>query len=181
MPTLTITDANLGEEVATNGVITKAVLKKVPTVYSNDYLCLADGEVTIFNMHVHTSPVSVDSVIFSGIGSFESLMVKSIPAGCEIEVETADAPTLASLLPDTVVSGSEDFVITCTGTNFVPGTVIRFGPTNDELTTLVSDTEVTTIVKPSLFAPAVVPVAVHTGNLWSDWVDFTFTEPVAEE
>jgi hypothetical protein len=47
----------------------------------------------------------------------------------------------------------------------------------DEPTTMVSDTELTTIVKPSLFAPATVPVTVRTGRFTSDPVDFTFTEP----
>jgi hypothetical protein len=58
--------------------------------------------------------------------------------------------------------------------------VIRFG-SQDEPTTLVSETEVTTGVKPSLFAPAVVPVMVHNGPIRTDPIDFTFTEPVVKE
>jgi hypothetical protein len=88
-------------------------------------------------------------------------------------------PVLSSLSPDTAVSGDPDFVLSCAGTGFRSGSVIIFGNEN-EPTTFVSDTEVTTTVKPSLFAPAVVPVKVRTGPLDSDSVDFTFTEPVTE-
>jgi hypothetical protein len=178
--TLTVSDADRGQEVATNKAIVSVVLKKAPLGYDPDYLAFADGNRVAFNMHISSTPVSVDSNLFSGAASFESLVVKEIPTGCEVELELTDPPTLTSLSPDTAVSGDLDFVLSCTGANFVSGTVIRFGPTYDEPTTLVSDTEVTTIVKPSLFAPAVVPVWVRTGNLWSDPVDFTFTEPAEE-
>jgi hypothetical protein len=178
--TLTVTDVDRGQEVATNKAIVNVVLKKAPLGYEPDYLAFADGDRVAFNMHISSTPVSVDSNLFSGAASFESLVVKDIPAGCEVELELADPPTLTSLSPDTAVSGDPDFVLTCTGTNFVPGSVIHFG-IEDEPTTLVSDTEVTTGVKPSLFAPAVVPVTVRTGNLISDPVDFTFTEPAQEE
>jgi hypothetical protein len=111
------------------------------------------------------------------------LTVKSVPLGCEFEVDFTDAasltPVLSSLNPDTAVSGESDLVLSCVGTGFRSGTVIFFGNV-EEPTTFVSDTEVTTGVKPSLFAPAVVPVKVRTGPLDSDSVDFTFTKPVVE-
>jgi len=179
--TVTITDADRGQEVATNGVAVSAILKKAPTQYDSEYLTLADGERVAFNMHISTSSVSVGTNIFSGCESFTSLIVKNIPTGCEVDLDIAAPPTLTSLNPSEAVSGSDDLILSCIGTNFVPGTVIRFGPTYDEPTIFVSDTEITTGVKPSLFAPAVVPVAVHSGNAWSDWVDFTFTEPVKQE
>jgi hypothetical protein len=81
---------------------------------------------------------------------------------------------LASLSPNTAVSGSEDLVMACIGTGFTPDTVIRFGD-YDEPTTFVSATKVTTGVKPSLFAPAVVPVLVHTATDSSEPINFTFT------
>jgi hypothetical protein len=179
--TQAVTEADRGEVIKDSGILTKVTMTKSPTQYDYDYLSFEAYEGRpVFNMHVATSAVSVDSVLFSGLASFENLVLKNIPAGCEVELEFADPPTLTSISPDTAVSGENDFTLVCTGTNFVPGTVIRFGPTHDEDTTFVSETEVTTIVKPSLFAPAVVPVAVHSGEAWSDWVDFTFTEPAVE-
>ncbi|UGY13767.1 IPT/TIG domain-containing protein [Bradyrhizobium septentrionale] len=83
-------------------------------------------------------------------------------------------PVLTSLSPNTVVSGDPDFPLSCLGSGFTAETTIRFGD-YDEPTTLVSETEVTTIVKPSLFAPATVPVMVHNGTANSDPLDFTFT------
>jgi hypothetical protein len=175
--TLTVTDADRGNEIATNQAVVSVKMTVAPPQYEQDYLSLADGERVVFNMHVSTSAVSADSILFSGIGSFESLVVKEIPTGCQIEIEVVDPPTLTSLSPNTAASGDPDFVLSCIGTNFVEGTVIYFGSTTeqDEPTTLVSDTEVTTGVKPSLFAPAVVPVTVRTGKFLSDPVDFTFT------
>jgi hypothetical protein len=184
MSTITVTDANRGQEVAVNGVLTNVVLKKVPVDFLHgDNLTFARGEDerVVFNMHIATSAVSVDSILFSGSSAAESFILTAIPDGCEVEITVEDPPTLTSLSPDTAVSGDPDFVLSCIGTGFTDKTVIRFGSTQDEPTTLVSDTEVTTGVKPSLFAPAVVPVAVHNGDSWSEWVDFTFTEPVEEE
>jgi hypothetical protein len=85
------------------------------------------------------------------------------------------APTVTSLDPATAVSGDPDIVMKVVGTNFTADTVIVFG-TLDEPTTLISDTEVSTGVKPSLFAPAAVPVKVRNGPLGSNSLDFTFTE-----
>jgi hypothetical protein len=94
-------------------------------------------------------------------------------------------PVLSSLTPDTAVSGDPDFDLSCAGTYFTPDCLIMFGAVA-EPTTFVSATELTTIVKPSLFAPAVVPVTVRNGPMNSDAVDFTFTaaaepEAVTEE
>jgi hypothetical protein len=115
--------------------------------------------------------------------SMAAIMREADPSVMKRIAETAlaglppplEAPTLTSLSPNSAVSGDPDFVLHCIGTNFAAASVIRFGPTQDEPTTFVSDTEVTTIVKPSLFAPAVVQVAVHNGDLWSEWATFTFT------
>jgi hypothetical protein len=83
---------------------------------------------------------------------------------------------LTSLSPNTAVSGSADVVMSCIGIGFTSETIIQFGE-HDEPTTLVSPTEVTTGVKPSLFAPAAVPVLVKNGSLSSEPLDFTFTAP----
>lgn len=92
--------------------------------------------------------------------------------------EPPEAPVLSLLLPNTVASGDPDLTLSCRGSNFTDRTVVHFGD-YDEPTTLVSATEVTTIVKPSLFAPAPVPVYLHSGGdlQKTQTLTFTFTEP----
>jgi hypothetical protein len=91
-----------------------------------------------------------------------------------------EPPVLHSILPSDAVSGDPDFVLHCRGANFGSESVIHFG-IEDEPTTFVSSTEVTTGVKPSLFAPAVVPVTIRNGTKLSEPVDFTFTEPTTKK
>lgn len=176
----TITDANIGNEIATNSILKSIVMTSPPVRYDDDYLCLVSGERVVFNLHIATSAVSSGSNLVEGAFPFENLVLKNIPKGCTFDLEIVDPPTLTSLSPDTAASGDPDFTLSCIGTGFTSSTVIKFGG-HDEPTTLVSDTEVTTGVKPSLFVPAVVPVLVHVGELESDPVNFTFTEPVVEE
>jgi len=96
--------------------------------------------------------------------------------GGPVAPEPPAAPTLDSLSPATAVSGdAADIVMSCIGTGFTPDSIIVFNG-YIEPTTFVSDTEVTTGVKPSLFAvPAVCPVEVHTGSQVAGPIDFTFT------
>lgn len=173
----TITDAENGQEVATDSILNKITLTTVPTQYGADYFSLSADGVTIFNMHIQTSPVSEGSVLMENMEIQFKSLVADVPPGCVVDLEFVPPPVLTSLSPDTAVSGDPDFTLSCVGTGFDSNTTITFG-TNDEPTTLVSDTEVTTIVKPSLFAPAVVPVSVHNGQVVSESVNFTFTEPV---
>ncbi|MEY9428147.1 hypothetical protein ABH975_003462 [Bradyrhizobium ottawaense] len=88
--------------------------------------------------------------------------------------EQPDAPVLNSLSPATAVSGDPDLVLSCSGSGFDANSTIVFAE-HDEPTTLVSDTEVTTIVKPSLFAAADVAVCVRNGPLYSANQTFSFT------
>jgi hypothetical protein len=90
--------------------------------------------------------------------------------------EPVAEPTLDSLEPDTAIAGdAADITMSVIGTGFTPDSIIVFNG-NAEPTTMVSDTELTTGVKPSLFVvPAVCPVEVHTGSLRTAAVDFTFT------
>jgi len=195
MTTVTVDETMVGQILASDEMLISVTLKTAPTQYGNDYLSLTDNyyvkdeqnndvlaqELGLYHLHVCTTPVGPDSVLFSkGKYRFANLVVKSIPPGCTLEVETGPIPAppvLTSLSPDTAVSGDPDFTLSCIGTGFDPSTVIRFGDF-DEPTTFVSDTEVTTIVKPSLFAPATVPVYTHEGSVYSSPIDFTFTEPV---
>jgi hypothetical protein len=198
MTTATIDETSLGTIIATDEMLTAITLKSAPTQYGNDYLCLVNQyigkdandndivleENVLFNLHIATSHASVDSNLMSGGRSrFANLVVKEIPPGSSFEIEHEPLPappTLDSLSPDTAVSGDPDFTLSCIGTGFDADTVIKFGDF-DEPTTLVSDTEVTTIVKPSLFSPGTVPVQTHEGPIFSNPIDFTFTGPAEKE
>jgi hypothetical protein len=86
-------------------------------------------------------------------------------------------PTLDSIDPVSAEIGSADVTLTLTGTNFLPTSVIIFNG-GAETTTFVSDTELTTGVKPSLATVAIdVPVEVRTGEHVTDPQTFSFTEP----
>jgi hypothetical protein len=90
-------------------------------------------------------------------------------------------PAVTSIDPAShEVGPGAPFILTVTGTNFLPGSVILFGNnTLGERTTFVSETTLTTIVQPDLFPnpdPA-VKVRVRTGGVESNSVDFEFTAP----
>lgn len=86
-------------------------------------------------------------------------------------------PTLTSLDPDTAVLGDADFTLRCLGTNFTETSTIRFAM-NEEPIEFVSDTEITTTVKPSLpWGAVTVPVTVIQGSFETQPLDFIFTEP----
>lgn len=91
-------------------------------------------------------------------------------------IGSAETPTVSSLEPDTAVAGdAEDIEMIVNGTGFNELSKIVFGG-HDEPTTKLSDTQVRTIVKPSMFAvPDDVAVAVRNGELLSNEMDFSFT------
>jgi hypothetical protein len=196
MGMISVDESQRGQILATEEILIGITLKTVPTRFnSEEYFTLVDGyfiqdaqsnpvliqEMRLFNLHISTSPFSPDSVLMTnGRMRFANLILKDIPTGCTFEIETGPypaPPVLTALSPDTAVSGDPDFTLSCQGTGFGINTVIEFSGV-DEPTTLVSDTEVTTGVKPSLFAPVTVPVRVHEGPIYSDPIDFTFTAPV---
>ena len=88
------------------------------------------------------------------------------------------APDLESLDPDEADAGdATDIVMHVHGTGFTEQSVIYFNGLQ-EPTTFVSETEVTTGVKPSLFVvPAVCPVTVRNGSYESDALEFEFLDP----
>jgi hypothetical protein len=94
------------------------------------------------------------------------------------EGELDEAPDLERLDPDEADAGdAEDIVMHVHGTGFTPESVIYFNGLV-EPTTFVSETEVTTGVKPSLFVvPAVCPVTVRNGEHESDALEFEFLDP----
>ena len=95
----------------------------------------------------------------------------------EVNVQPV-TPTLTSISPNTAVIGDPDVTMTVTGTDFSEQSVITFNG-GEEATEFVSDTELTTVVKPSTAGTAgPVPVTVKNSTLESDPLDFTFTDPV---
>jgi hypothetical protein len=94
----------------------------------------------------------------------------------------AQLPMLTMLEPAEAEVGGDDFELHIVGTAFTADTVILFNG-GEEATTHLSDTELTTIVKPSLVSEAVVvPVAVKNASGESNPLDFEFFEyePVTE-
>jgi hypothetical protein len=86
-------------------------------------------------------------------------------------------PTLASINPTSrVVAPTTDIVMTLTGTNFMPSSQITIGG-NPERTTYVSPTQLTTIIRGSVFTgvdPA-IPVQVFNADKGSGTVNFAIT------
>jgi hypothetical protein len=130
---------------------------------------LAQARRDAYETAPRTTPAHVDAAIFLAMVQTLNVYMKDHPM-----------PVLSALTPDTAVSGNPDFTLSCDGTDFTADCVIVFGSVS-EPTTFVSDTEVTTIVKPSLFAPATVPVTVRNGANSSNPVNFTFTAPAVVE
>jgi hypothetical protein len=184
MAQVTVTEAEIGQVIATNSMVHEITLVTVPTDYRS-YFTLTDTsqgvEREVFNIDPSTSHVGAGSVLLAdGSVYFENLTVKNVPAGTSFLIDYTPPPTLTSISPDTAVAGTDpDFVLSCVGTDFTHASVIYFGQ-EDEPTTFVSDTEITTGVKPSLFVPDTVPVKVRTGALDTDSVDFTFTAAATE-
>ena len=86
----------------------------------------------------------------------------------------ATNPALVSISPTTTVSGAGTQLLTCTGTNFVPGCRIRVNGV-DQDTTFVSATSITATVKKSNVAttwPVVVTLAGVPVGVTATW---TFT------
>jgi hypothetical protein len=88
-------------------------------------------------------------------------------------------PVVNSLNPGSTTIGDPSFDIHVIGTGFTPESVIVFNGF-DEPTTYVSATDVSTGVNMDVWlAPATVPVAVRTGDILSDAVNFVFQDSVA--
>jgi hypothetical protein len=96
------------------------------------------------------------------------------------EIINPSTPAITSIDPTEAEIGGSDVLLTVTGTAFSPGSAIIFNG-GIEPTTLNSDTEATTIVKPSLATiPITIGVQVRSAaGAESNSVDFSFIEPVA--
>jgi hypothetical protein len=89
-------------------------------------------------------------------------------------------PALDALVPDTAVAGdAADITMVVEGEGFTADSVIVFDG-NDEPTTFIDATAVSTGVKPSLFTvPADCPVSVRNGAAMSNALTFSFTDGAA--
>lgn len=87
----------------------------------------------------------------------------------------SQAPVINSLDPNTAVVGGPDVTMTVNGSGFTSQSVIVWNG-GDEPTTFVSNTQVTTGVKPSTASgPWSIPVAVRNGDKVSNSLAFQFT------
>jgi len=192
MVAITVDETNVGQIIATQGILTDVVLKTTPTRYGDDYLLVVDqlitqdealndvvlSETQLYNRCISKAFVSVDSILFTnGKYPFANLVVKTIPPGCSIEITTADppaVPTLTALVPDTYASHGSSFTLTCEGTSFDANTVIIFGGF-DVPTVMISDTEVYTTIKPNQYLTDTYPVQIRIDLFYTNSLDFTFT------
>jgi hypothetical protein len=102
--------------------------------------------------------------------------VEGLPAPEEEPVPAAD-PVLDSIEPESVDLGSPDVTVFFRGSGFTATSVIVWNG-GDEPTGYVSETELTTVVKPSTASGAIdVPVSVRNDQVYTDPLTFSFTEP----
>lgn len=106
------------------------------------------------------------------------------PPGSDVGGEAAtppaaDPPVIEALDPDEVEIGSADTILHVHGTGFTAESIIHFAG-QDEPTTMVSETELTTGLKPSLWADGVVvQCSVKNGAVTSEEVEFEFLDPIS--
>jgi hypothetical protein len=94
--------------------------------------------------------------------------------------EPGSEPVLDSIDPISAELGGENVTLRAIGSNFTETSVIYFNG-GAEMTEFVSETEVTTTVKPSLASVAItVPVTVRQGTYETAPQDFEFTETPPE-
>ncbi|HYV52085.1 MAG TPA: IPT/TIG domain-containing protein [Candidatus Eisenbacteria bacterium] len=191
MVAITVDETNVGQIVASNGILTDLVLKIVPTQYGNDYLLVVDqvmgkddqnndivlGETQLYNRCISKAYVSMNSILFTnGQYPFANLIVKTIPPGCSVEIITADpppAPTLTTLVPNTYDTDGIPFTLSCQGTGFTADAIIQIGD-SDVPTMFISDTELNTNLNPNAYLTGDYQVQIHIGAFYTDSLNFTF-------
>jgi hypothetical protein len=123
--------------------------------------------------------ITAEDAASMGAGFVQDTLKAAI-AATEPPPEPLGELTLTSLSPDTAELGGEDVTVSFIGTGFDATCEIVFAGHSEE-TVLVSDTELTTIVKPSLgWGPVAVAAYVRNVITQSETLMFTFTagEPV---
>jgi hypothetical protein len=107
------------------------------------------------------------------------LVLAGIATGGIGPVEPPEEPTLTGVSPNVAIIGGADVTMICDGSGFTEGSTITFNG-GDEPTTFISDTQVSTIVKPSTATTAgSYPVTVKSGPFETAPVMFTFSDPAA--
>jgi hypothetical protein len=96
-------------------------------------------------------------------------------------VEIVGDQTFDSMSPDTLTLDQPDTEVSFIGTNFTEGSRILWNG-SEEPTNFVSETELTTIVKPSTVTPGApgwetieIAVSIKTGDFITPQLKFTFT------
>ena len=93
------------------------------------------------------------------------------------EIKEKGNPTISGLEPSEAASGSADFTLVVSGENFFSGSVIVFGEHDEPSTFDEGASTLSTVVKPSLFQPATVPVKVRNGPMLSEPSRLHFHRP----
>jgi IPT/TIG domain-containing protein len=111
--------------------------------------------------------------------SFWTEIVKAFRGeGEPLVPEPVGDQTFTSMNPDTLAMSDADTEVSFIGSGFTEGSKIIWNG-SEEPTNFVSDTELTTIVRPSTVSfPLAVPVAIRTGDFLTPPLNFTFTEAV---
>jgi hypothetical protein len=101
MTQVTVTEAELGQVIATDAMLTGITIETVPTEYRG-YFTLVDedlgNEIQLYNIEPSTSHVSVGTVLMAG-GSipFKNLTLKSIPVGSSFQLDYEPIPVVTPL------------------------------------------------------------------------------------
>ena len=120
---------------------------------------------------------SYDRLNDTTLDDFETAMYGS---GSGTAPEVPEAPVLTELSPDNAPLDGEDVRMNVVGTGFTPSSVILWD-NKDEPTTVESDTNCSTIVKPSIHGePLDFNVEVRNGSAKSNTLVFHITAPVAD-
>jgi hypothetical protein len=96
------------------------------------------------------------------------------------ELVLRNPPVLTSMTPTTAAIGDESFTLFISGENFFADSVIVFAG-QDEPTALNEDGTLSTGVNMGVWhGPDVLPVMVRNGGMYSEPLEFTFTEAAPE-
>lgn len=96
-----------------------------------------------------------------------------------LTVNAAPAPTITSLSPGSVLSGSPQITLTVNGTNYLSSSIVRVNGV-DRATTFVSATQLTAIIPESLLAqPGTLSITIANPGAVSSATTLTVTQSLA--
>jgi hypothetical protein len=93
--TIHITENSLGTTIANNGTLNGIILTSIPHGYHTKGFELVDdssgSDITLFNIYIPTSSVSINSVLMGNAGiPYTNLTVRNIAAGTELDIRVDD-------------------------------------------------------------------------------------------